>query len=227
MKTNRVSILALGLAVAASYLCTLPARAADETRTVSATLERAARAPQLAPALEEVVKLTKAGVPESVTLAYVQSSPTPYSLDAQDILHLKERGVSSQVLTAMMQRSDELRRAAAEASKQSQTAAAAVAPAQSPAPTATVSAPAVPTDVTTSSFPASSVSVTYIGYPRYDYYPSYYGYGSYCYPTYYSYAPRYYGYGYCGPRVSFGVGYAGAWHGGYRGGYYGGYGRCR
>lgn len=50
----------------------------------------------------EVVKLTKAGVGEDVILAYVKNSHTYYNLSANDILHLKDQGVSAVVLSAML-----------------------------------------------------------------------------------------------------------------------------
>jgi hypothetical protein len=214
MKTNFTELLVRCVAATVLSGGAFQVQAAGESPTVVAMLQKASSSSQLAPALEEVVKLTKARVPDSVTLAYIQSSPTVYSLDAQDILRLNEQGVSSQVVTAMIQHGDELRRAAKETSSQVQPVAAAP-NYQSPAPAVTTAAPTVVE-------PSSSVSVTYIGYPRYSYYPRYASYGpglGYYYPAYYSYAPRYYGY--CGPRGSFGIGF------GYRGGYYGGYGRCR
>jgi hypothetical protein len=221
MKTNFTYFLARCVTATAFCVCALTIQAADESPSVAAILEKASRSSQLTPQLEEIVKLTKARVPDVVTLAYIQSSPTPYSLDAQDILRLNEQGVSSQVVTAMMQHGDELRRAAAEAGNQAQTVATAPT-SQSPAPVATTPAPTVVESAPVAAAPASTVSVTYFGSRPYSYYPSYACYGpglGYYYPAYYSYAPRYYGY--CGPRVSFGVGF------GYRGGYYGGYARCR
>lgn len=218
MKTTRVFLVTLCSTATFFSLCVLNLPAAEDTSGVSAILERAARSSQLAPALEEIVKLTKGGVSESVTLAYIQASPVAYSLDAQDILRLREQGVSPSVVTAMMQHGDELRRAAAEAGKQAQTAAAAPT-SQLPAPVAVAPAPA--TTALTPSVPASSVSVTYIGFPDYNYYRGYYGYGG-GYPGYYAYTPRYYGYGHWGPRVSHGFGY-----GGYHRGFYGGFGWCR
>jgi len=180
--------------------------AADSSPTVTTVLEKASRSSQLAPALEEVVKLSKAGVSDAVTLAYVQTSGMSYSLNAQDILRLQEQGVSPQVVTAMLERNGEVRRAT-EAVNQAQ----AIANASKPQPTATATPPPV-----VETAPASTVSVTYFGSRPVSYYPSYAYYGpglGYYYPAYY--APRYYGYG--GPRIAFGIGF------GYP---YRGYARC-
>lgn len=222
MKATRISFAALAVTAMTFSLGLSNLEAGENAPSVTAILNKYAQASQLSPALEEVVKLSKAGIGEPVTLAYIQSSPTPYSLDAQDIVRLRDQGVSSPVVTAMMQHGDELRRAAAEAGKQAQTVASVVAT----APAVTTPAPATVTYVAEPSPQSSSVSVTYFGSPNYSCYSGYpYSYGV-GYPTYYSYAPRFYGYGYYGSRVGFGVGYRGV-YAGYARGYYAGYGRRR
>ena len=194
---------------AVACMGTMSLQAGSESLSAVEILERASRAPQLSPAVEEVVKLSRAGVSDAVTLAYIQNSTTIYSLSAQNVVQLQEQGVSPQVVTAMLQRNGEVQRAA-EASNQAQAAAAAaaaktqLAATTAPTTTAVTTAPATPT---------STVSVTYFGSRPVPYYPSsaYYGSGlGYYYPAYY---PRYYG----GPRVAFGVGF------GYP---YRGYARC-
>jgi len=182
-------------------------RAGDSSPTVEAILEKASHSPQFSPGVEEVVKLSKAGVAEAVTLAYIKNSGMSYSLGAQDVLRLQEQGVSPQVVTAMLQQGGDARRAT-EASNQAQ----AVADAAKAQPTTTTTT--TPTTVVETA-PASTVSVTYFGSRPVSYYPSYAYYGpglGYYYPAYY---PRYYGY--CGPRVAFGIGF------GYP---YRGYARC-
>ena len=201
MKTNS-ACFARFLMAAACCLCAVSLWAGD---TASTNAQSTSSSSQLAPALEEVVKLTKAGVSDVVTLAYVKNSGMTYSLDAQDVLRLQEQGVSPQVVTAMLQQGGETRRAT-EAVNQ----ALAVANATKTQPTTTTTTPTV-----VETAPASSVSVTYFGSRPVSYYPSYAHYGpgvGYYYPAYY---PRYYGYG--GPRVAFGVGF------GYP---YRGYARC-
>ena len=156
--------------------------------------------------LDDIVKLSKAGVDESVILTYVSNSGVAYNPTAQDVIQLRELGVSSQITTALMQRGGEVRQAATvEAQKQAQAGTPAASPAQ-PAPVYTPPA----------TYVAPASTVTYIGYPSY---PSY-GY-SYA-PTYYysyPYYPRYYGY-YGGfyPRVSFGINLGHVGFGGFRGG---------
>jgi hypothetical protein len=52
----------------------------------------------------EVVKLASAGTSEDVILAYVQNAQTPFMLSAENVIYLKDMGVSSQVITAMLNR---------------------------------------------------------------------------------------------------------------------------
>jgi len=178
----------------------------------------APKAARLSWGLDDIVKLSKAGVDESVILTYVNNSGVAYNPTAQDVIQLRELGVSPQITAALMQRGGEVRQAAAvEAQKQAQATAPAAAPAQ-PAPVYTPPA----------TYVAPASTVTYIGYPSY---PSYnYSYGGYYGPNYYSYPyyPRSYGY-YGGfyPRVSFGinvghVGFGGS-HGGFHGGFHSGF----
>lgn len=88
--------------------------------------------PPVSPAAAEVVRLAEAGTSDDVIVAYVQDSSAPFALTADQILYLRDIGVSSPVITAMLSRDATLR---------SQGITAPVAPA--PAPVA-VEAPLVP-----------------------------------------------------------------------------------
>jgi hypothetical protein len=59
--------------------------------------------------MAEVLKLTKAGVGEDVVVAFVKNSHTYFNLSANDILHLKDEGVSALVLSAMLTHDTSLR----------------------------------------------------------------------------------------------------------------------
>jgi hypothetical protein len=56
------------------------------------------------PRLNDFVKLVQAGLGESVLMAYVTNSPTPFSLSSDDILYLNDLGTPETVVTAMLQR---------------------------------------------------------------------------------------------------------------------------
>jgi hypothetical protein len=177
----------------------------------------------------DVLKLAKAHVSEDTIVAYVANSGTAYNLTVDEIVYLKEQGVSDRVLTAMLDQRNKLAEAAA------QTAQLAPAPPQANYPDAGAPqyAPAAvqpsATDMQTApaAAPASSVYVIPSSSPTYGY-PGYYPSYSWGYPYY----GGYYGYGYPGVGLSLGFGWGGGWcgsgwSGGYRGwygGYHGGYG---
>lgn len=56
------------------------------------------------PQLNDLVKLVQAGMGESVLLAYVTNSATPFNLSSDDILYLNDLGTPETVVTAMLQR---------------------------------------------------------------------------------------------------------------------------
>ena len=211
MKTKQIILVGLcatlaGLNPPSAAAQTAGSQLAGETKTTAhLTLARSDatssnKPVELSWGLDEIVKLSKAKVNESVILAFIENSETAYNPTAQDIIQLRELEVSSQVITALMRRGEGLRETAREAQKQIQ-AEQAAAVAAAPTPANTQSANAVPVS-----------TVTYIGYPRYYTYPSY-NYG-YCYPGSYSY-PGYYAYSYY-PRFSLGVHLGGGYYGGGR-----------
>jgi hypothetical protein len=65
--------------------------------------------PPLSPWTTEVVKLGKAGVEDSVIYSYIDNTPGTFNLDADQIIHLNDLGISSDVLTAMLQHDSDLR----------------------------------------------------------------------------------------------------------------------
>jgi len=146
----------------------------------------------------DVVKLTQAQVSEDIILNYVQNSGTIYNLGPQDLVYLKNTGVSDKVVYAMLE--NRKRATDMAASAQAQAAAAAQQPApdngaapMEQAPTETGVAPdyaagGVPVD---SQSGASSVYVIpynsggyYYGYPYAYYGPSF---GVYFYGGHYHY----------------------------------------
>lgn len=58
----------------------------------------------ITPAAAEVVRLSQSGTSDEVILAYVQNSPAPFNLSADNILYLKDLGLSSQVIAGMLNR---------------------------------------------------------------------------------------------------------------------------
>ena len=150
----------------------------------------------------DVLKLSRAKVSEEVVLSYVQNSGTAYSLSADDIVRMRNEGVSDRVISAMLDQHkkamETVQTAAAPVSLSADVSGnSAAAPASEPAPSS-VQPPAVEAPLTP---PASSVYVI----PDSAATAAYYGY----------YGPYYYG----GPVVSFGFGFGGCGYYGH--GYYG------
>lgn len=82
--------LALGATPAFCQTSTVPVAAPDAAR--------------LSPGAAEVVRLAQAGVDDTVVLGYVENSQAPFALTADDIVYLRDVGISSTVLTAMLNR---------------------------------------------------------------------------------------------------------------------------
>jgi hypothetical protein len=196
------------------------------------------RMPYLSAGLPEIVKMHKAGVDASVLMAYVRNSPVAYHPSAKEIIYLRDQGISSDLISAMLQRGGELRDRAAEAQREERNRA-------TPPPAAPPAAPAAPAPATPSPPQAAAPVVVYANNPD-PVYPTYVNYAySYAAPAYYNYAPYYrsscyypsyyrpsYYRGYysgCYPRYGLSVGYSSGCYPryglsvGYRGGYgYGG-----
>lgn len=187
MKTQNLRKILAGAAIAGMAL--LASNAGAQT----------AAAPQLAYGVAEISQLAQAKVGDSTIIAYIKNSNLSYGLDANQIVYLRQQGVSDAVITTML--------------NQPKTVAAPVASVAT-VPTPTTPAPQVASTV---SVPAVTVAptVTYVQtVPTTTYY--------YAQPYYY---PNYY-YGGWAPNVSLSFGFGGYYggHGGYYGGYHGGYG---
>jgi hypothetical protein len=159
----------------------------------------------------QVLQLSQAKIGDSTIVAYIQNSGTIYSLNASEIVYLKQQGVSDAVLTTMLNQRQRVTQAAAQTAPQ----VTAAATASQPGSAETSTAVAQPTVTYVQTVPSSSVYVipdtqTY-NYDAYYYRPYYYPY----------YGGWYY------PPVTFSFGFGGGYHGGYYrggwGGYHGGY----
>jgi hypothetical protein len=63
----------------------------------------------LSPGAAEVVRLAGSGVGDDVVLAYIQNSQVPFNLTADNVLYLKDIGLSPQVTSAMLNHDSTLR----------------------------------------------------------------------------------------------------------------------
>lgn len=195
------------------------AQTAGPTTTAPSTPAPAQAAPVKLPyGVDDVLKLSRAQVNEDVTVNYIRNSGTIYNLAPNDIVYLRNEGVSDRVINTML---DQRKTVPAETAAQSGAAApqtpvssyASAAAAPQYAPTYVQPSPVYVQPEPTYT-PASTLYVIpypYAGYRDPSYYPYYSG--------------GYYGYG--GPSVVFGFGYGsggrcGPYYGGYHGRYYGG-----
>lgn len=190
-----------------------PSRVASENSAVvtpgPGSLGSSRNEPKLPYGADDVAKLSRAKMNEDVILTYIQNSGTIYSLSPNDIVNLRNQGVSDRVINAMLDQKKRTAELAANAAATSQQAPyvgeqggsfVQPLPDEQAAPVYLQSPPPVVQ-------PAAS-TVYVIPYPARTY--AYYGYS-----PYYSY----YRGGYCAPTVSLGFGFGSGRHGHYR--------RCR
>jgi len=187
--------------VATPTVVTTPAPSAS----VSSSAEKA-DSTKLPYGVADVVKLSRSQVSEDVIVSYVQNSGTAYSLGSDDIVRLRNEGVSDLVINTMLDQHkkavDAAQIAAAPAApvysdNSASPAVSETQPAQNSAPGPVVEGPLTPPASSTYVIPYPPATAAYYGYP-YDYYPYY---------------PYYYGGYYGGPVVSFRFGFGGG-HGG-------------
>lgn len=113
-KANRYTHLAQALALLAGSLSfgivsadtNSPAPAARATATPEAPAAPSSTAPpaSLPRSLQDIVRLVRSGIDDSVVVAFVQTAPSMPRPSADDLLNLREAGVSPAVLTALLKR---------------------------------------------------------------------------------------------------------------------------
>lgn len=96
MKHNGMMVLKRKAAVAAACVVFASVVWAPES------LCRAQAQPSLPPGVQDVVKLAHAGMGDDVILAQVRSAGASYALNADQIIYLKDQGVSEAVIKALL-----------------------------------------------------------------------------------------------------------------------------
>ncbi len=153
---------------------------ADTAQTVAVS----APAPQLAYGVPEILQLAQAKVGDDTIIAYIKNSGNSYGLSADQIIYLRQQGVSDAVIKVML--------------NQPKPAAVASAP-PAPQPAA---APASPQPVSTATVAPTVTYVQTAPAPAYYYYQPYY------YPVYGGIYPA------VSFSFGWGGGYGRGWHGG-------------
>jgi hypothetical protein len=166
---------------------------------VDAKAQTAAAPPQLSYGVPEIAQLAQAKVGDSTIIAYIKNSGISYGLDANQIVYLRQQGVSDAVITTMLSQPKPV---------------VAAAPATVPVPT--TPAPQVASPATVATVPAPTTTV--VTAPTVTYVQPV--------PTTYYYAQPYYAPSYYSswvPNISLGFAFGGGRYYGGRGCYYGGW----
>ena len=117
------------------------------SQTVNPSTTSGAKAPAILPSsADEVVRLAQSGVGDPVVLAFIGQSHSFYNLSGADITALNNAGVSSQILTAMLNHDSALR---AQEQSPSPAAATMVAPQPTVTQPGALSATAIPNQTPT------------------------------------------------------------------------------
>jgi hypothetical protein len=87
-----------------------PAQAQPTPPPPDSATESSALPPNVYPTspLAQVIRLTQAGVDESVIMTFVTNSGSTFNLDSDKIIYLKDIGLPNEVVTVMMQRDQQL-----------------------------------------------------------------------------------------------------------------------
>src|ERR1043165_7102696 len=92
-------------------------KAQESPPTTQDAVPQANRTPAVpanaSPAAAEVIRLAEAGVGDDVVLAYIQNAQSTFNLGADDVLFLRDVGLSSAVITAMLSHDTTMRNQAA------------------------------------------------------------------------------------------------------------------
>jgi hypothetical protein len=123
----------VGIVAMAVSMLSVSAQHRTTAETANAGEAQPAGAANVSAAAAEVIRLAGSGVGEDVVLAYIQNSRATFSLSVDDVLYLKDVGLSSAVISAMLNHDAALRNQAPAATPATET------PATTPAPETTES----------------------------------------------------------------------------------------
>jgi hypothetical protein len=101
MKTRYLQKMLAVMAVIGLALSASTALAQNST-TVAQPAAINALVPQLSYGVVQIVKLAQAKVSDDTTIAYIKNSGNSYGLDVNQIIYLRQQGVSDAVITTML-----------------------------------------------------------------------------------------------------------------------------
>ena len=202
-KSPLIATLAVALSVfqgLAQDTAATPATSALATATVTTTTTEPAKLPY---GVEDVLKMSRAQVSDDVIATYIQNTGTIYNLGPNDIVYLKDQGVSDRIINTMLDQRRIANEVAAQAQQQQAAAQPPTAAAENNSPVTTPAysdSQSVTPAVTQPA--ASTLYVIPYPTPAYPYYSR--PYYSYSYPYYSSSYPYYYSYPYSYARYCYG-----------------------
>src|SRR5947209_4542623 len=100
--TQIASPPARGQATYAADAAALPAPLGPSTNAPPATVVRPAKI-ALPPQLAEIVRLAESGLSDEVLIAYIDKSDAVYPISADEVLYLRDLGISSSVLAVLLE----------------------------------------------------------------------------------------------------------------------------
>ena len=213
LQSALITSLALALSMSPAFAQGTPATPPTTTSSTATTTTEPAKLPY---GVEDVLKMSRAQVSDDVIATYIQNTGTIYNLGPNDIVYLKDQGVSDRIVNTMLDQRRIANEVAAQAQQQ-QAAAQTPAPAENSGPVTTpaysdqqAAVPAVtqPAASTLYVIPYPTPSYPYYSRPYFSYsYPHYYSYPSYC-----SYPYSYGSYCYGRPVVGFRFGVGRSFH---------------
>jgi hypothetical protein len=165
---------------------------------VTAQNSPATTAPQLSYGVSQIMQLAQAKVSDATIIAYIQNSGNSYGLDANQIIYLRQQGISDNVINVML--------------NQPKIASTTAQPAAQPDNSYTAQTSTASTQPTTTYAQTVPSSTVYVMPDTQTYYYDAY----YAQPYYYPY------YAWPYPGVSVSLGFGGVWGGGFHGGFHGG-----
>jgi|ERR1035437_894133 hypothetical protein len=101
MKTRNLQKMLAVMAVAGLALSASTALAQDST-TVAQPAVASATVSQLSDGMAQIVQLAQAKISEGTIIAYIKNSGNSYRLDANQIIYLRQQGISDAVITTML-----------------------------------------------------------------------------------------------------------------------------
>jgi hypothetical protein len=197
-KSPLIASMAVCLSFFQGFAQDTPATQPTSTAATTTATATSAEPVKLPYGVEDVLKMSRAQVSDDVIATYIQNNGTIYNLGPNDIVYLKEQGVSDRIVNTMLDQRRIANEVAAQAQQQQAAAQTSAAENNSPVTTLAYSdnqaaAPAVTQPAASSLYviPYPTPSYPYYSRPYYSYSYPYYSSYSYCYP--YSYARYSYG----------------------------------